>query len=200
MAIVGKTGYTKATLSSVHFNAGTIHKNLEYETNGTILTAVTNATASIVGATQGGCTLSITPEFTPIAVDGVKVAIRGSKVKTGEVATLKAKFIELTKDILISATNGQEGTSADTNFIKIESKADIEEGDYWDNIAVVGETAEGNYAIAVLKNALCISGLELGKEDKSASVPEIEFECHADKDSNGDTLPWEIYIAKPATN
>lgn len=186
----GNTGVTKNTPQNILFGAGTIHKNLKY--TGTAW----NFEESIVGATSGGSKLSIVPEVTKIEADGALVAVKGLSVKTGETASMEVNFLEITKDILKASVIGKDGTSEDTKFDLIESKPNIEAGDYWENIAFVGKTLDGRTVIAILNNALCTSGLELEGANKEGAKPAITFESHADLDSDLDTLPYQIYYPK----
>lgn len=79
--------------------------------------------------------------------------------QTGETAEMEINFLEITKDIIKSAIIGVDGTSKDTNYDLIESKADVEDGDYLQNIAFVGKTLGGKNIIVIMDNALCTSGL-----------------------------------------
>lgn len=190
MSKEGKTGVSANTPKNILFGAGTIHKGLKYTTN------TWNFANSIVGATSGGSKLSIIPEVTKVEVDGALVAAKGLSVKTGETATMEINFIELTEDIIKSATLGQAGTSDDTNYNVIVPKADIQEGDYWENIAFVGKTLDGQNIIAILENALCTSGFEQEGKNKEGAVGKYTFECHAELTGDLDTLPWKIYYPK----
>ena len=188
----GKHGVSQDTAKNILFGAGTIHKNLTYTVD-----AGWNFDESIIGATNGGSKLSIVPEFTDVAVDGALVAVKGLKVKTGETATMEINLAELSVDIIKAATVGKDGTSADATFDLIESKAAIEEGDYFDNIAFVGMTLDGRKVIAILENALCTSGFEQEGKNKEGAVGAYTFTSHADVNSDLDTLSWKIYYPKP---
>lgn len=192
MAKAGKTGVTENTPKNILFGAGTIHRGLKYAGSSW------NFEESIVGATSGGSKLSIKPEITPIEIDGVNVKAKGLDEKTGETATMEINFIELTKDLIKASTIGKDGTSEDASYDLIESKASIEEGDYWENVAFVGRTLEGKNIIAILDNALCTSGMELEGKKKEAGVGKYTFECSADLSGDLDTLPWHIYYPKAA--
>lgn len=174
------------------FGAGTIHKNVTYDDT----SHKWNFENSIMGATQGGSKITITPEFADIEADGAMVAVKGLKVKTGETAEMEINFLEITKDIIKSAIIGVDGTSKDTNYDLIESKADVEDGDYLQNIAFVGKTLGGKNIIVIMDNALCTSGLESNGENKKEGVGTYTFACHADLDSDLDTLPYHIYYPK----
>ena len=191
MSKEGKTGVSANTPKNIMFGAGTIHKGLKYTSN------AWNFDSTIVGATSGGSKLSIVPEITNIEVDGALVKAKGLTVKTGETASREINFIELTKDIIKTATIGADGTSDDaTNYDVIESKANIATGDYWENIAFVGKTLEGKNIIAIMDNALCTSGFEQEGKNKEGAVGKYTFECHADLTSDLDKLPWHIYYPK----
>lgn len=192
MSKEGKTGVTSDTPKQITFGAGTIHKGLKYTTN------AWNFTDSIVGATNGGSKLTITPEFYDVPVDGTVVPVKGLKKKIGETATLDVNFAELTKDIIKAATIGKDGTSSDNTYDMIESKADIATGDYWENVAFVGKTLDGRNIIAILENALITSGLPLEGKNKEAGTIAYTFACHADiaDGDDLDVLPWKIYYPK----
>ena len=189
MSKEGRTGVTENTPKNILFGAGTIHKGLKYSTTW-------NFEETLVGATSGGSKLSIIPEVTKVEVDGALVAVKGLSVKTGETATMEINFIELTEDIIKTATFGKAGTSEDTKFNQIVSKGAIEEGDYWENIAFVGKTLSGENIIAILENALCTSGFEQEGKNKEGAIGKYTFESHAELDSDLDTLPWKIYYPK----
>ena len=186
----GKNGVTANTPKNILFGAGTIHKGLKYSDGSW------NFANSLVGATSGGSKLSIVPEVTKVEVDGALVPAKGLSVKTGEAATMEINFIELTEDIIKASTIGKSGSSEDTNYTAIVSKPDIEEGDYWENIAFVGKTLSGQNIIAIMDNALCTSGFEQEGKNKEGAVGKYTFECHAELESDLDTLPWKIYYPK----
>lgn len=190
MAKAGKHGVTASTPKNILFGAGTIHKNLKYTNTSW------NFDESIIGATSGGSKLSIVPEFLDIEVDGAMVATKELKQKIGETATLEINFVEVTKDIVKMSTIGKDGTSEDNTYDLIESKPLIEEGDWLDNIAFVGQTLDGRKVIAILENALCTSGFETEGKSKEGSVGAYTFTCHGNFEGDLDTLPWKIYFPK----
>lgn len=196
MAKAGKTGVTTNTPKKILFGAGTIHKNLTYTAGTGGASGSWNFEDSIIGATSGGSKVTITPEITTIEADGAMVKVKGLDVKTGEVAEMEINFLEITKDLIKSAVIGKDGTSSDSTYDLIESKADIEAGDYLDNIAFVGKTLGGKNIIFIMDNALCTSGFESEGANKEAGVGTYTFACYADIDSDLDTLPYHIYYPK----
>lgn len=189
--IEGRNGITADTPKKILFGAGTIHKGLKYATN------AWNFKESLVGATNGGSKLSIVPEFYDVPLDGANVVVEGLKVKTGETASMDVNFAELSEELIKAATIGKDGTSEDTKFNLIESKADIAVGDYWENVAFVGKTLAGENIIAILENALITNGLETEGKNKESAVGTYTFTCHAASDADSyDVLPWKIYYPK----
>lgn len=47
-----------------------------------------------------------------------------------------------------------------------------------------------------MDNALCTSGFEAEGKNKEGAVGKYTFECHADLESDLDTLPYHIYYPK----
>lgn len=195
----GNNGVRTETVQNIQFGAGTIHKGLKFTTGTGGSTGSWNFSESIVGATKGGSSVKITPEFYSVTPDGSTVATKNFKRKVGESAVMELNMLELTKDLIKSAVIGKEGTSTDTNYELIESKADIVEGDYWENIAFVGETLDGKNIIVILDNALCTSGLSMEGKNKEEGVGKYTFECHADASTSLTTLPYKIYYPKRTT-
>mgnify|MGYP000847833325 FL=1 len=187
---VGKTGVSTNTPKSIVFGAGTIHKGLKYVGN------KWNYEDSVIGATQGGSKITIIPEFKDIEADGALVLAKGLKVKVGEKANMELNMLEIKKDMIKSAIIGKDGTSADNKLDLIETKANIEVGDYYENIAFVGKTLENKDIIVIMDNALCTNGFELEGKNKENGALKMTFECHAGLDSDLSTLPIHIYYPK----
>lgn len=198
MGRAGKTGVSAETPKNTLLGAGTIHKNLKYSAG-----SGWNLEDSIIGATNGGNKLTITPEYYDIPVDGVGVAVKGMKVKIGETATLEINFAEVNDDIMQAGALGKAGASDDSGYRVIvpRTKELIEDGAYYDNIAYVGTMLDGRHLIAILENAFCTSGLALDAKNKDAAAGAYTFACHADMDDlkSPNTLPWKIYVQETAS-
>lgn len=190
MPKAGRTGVTTNTPKNILFGAGTIHKNVAYTNNSW------NFENTIIGATQGGSTLNIVPEFVDVEADGAMVLVKGLKVKTGETASMEINFLEITKDIMKHAVIGEDGTSEDSTYDLVQTKADLVDGDYYDNIAFVGKTLDNRNIIVIMENVLCTSGFSSQGRNKEAGVGTYTFTCHADLDGDLQTLPVKIYYPK----
>lgn len=183
----GNNGVTEKTVKNIQFGAGTIHKGLKYSTNSW------NFEESLIGATKGGSTVKIEPEFYSVQPDGSTVAIKNFKRKIGEKATMDVNLIEINPDMIKASVVGADGVSNIEGYSLIESKDAIEEGDYFENIAFVGETLDGKNIIVILDNALCTSGLSIEGKSGEESVGKFTFECHGDASASLTTLPYHIY-------
>lgn len=184
----GNNGITSDTVKNIQFGAGTIHKGLKY-TEGTGW----NFEESCVGATKGGSSVKIVPEFYTVSPDGSSVAVKDFKRKIGEKATMDVNLLELNADMIKASVVGKDGESDIDGFNLIESKANIESGDYWENIAFVGETLDNKQIIVILPNALCTSGLTIEGKSGEESVGKFTFECHGDANESLVGLPYKIY-------
>ena len=134
----GNNGITADTVKNIQFGAGTIHKGLKY-TEG----SGWNFAESCVGATKGGSSVKIEPEFYTVEPDGSSVAVKNFKRKIGEKAEMEVNLLELNADMLKASVIGADGVSEVEGMNLIVSKDAIAEGDYWENIAFVGETLDG---------------------------------------------------------
>ena len=185
----GNNGITENTVKNIQFGAGTIHKGLKY-----VAESGWNFEESCVGATKGGSSVKITPEIYTVEPDGSSVAVKNFKRKVGEKAEMEINLLELNADMIKASVIGEESTPGDvTGYTLIKSKGDITEGDYWENIAFVGETLDGKNIIVILPNALCTSGLSIEGKSGEESVGKFTFECHGNANESLTTLPYQIY-------
>lgn len=184
----GRTGVTASTPENILFGAGTIHKNVTYTTG-----SGWNFESTIIGATQGGSKLSVVPEFRDVEADGAWVLVKGLKVKVGESGSMEVNFLEINKDIMKHAIIGEDGTSEDNQYTMIQTKADLEDGDYYDNVAFVGKTLDNRNIIVIMDNVLVTSGFESEGKNKEEGVGKYTFTCHADISGDLQKLPIKIY-------
>ena len=182
-------GVTENTPKNLMLGAGTLHKNFRFDKE----TKKWNFAESLIGATSGGNKLIITPEIKTVEVDGALVKVKGLDFKTGEVAKLETNLVEITPELLKTTVIGQLVDSDIEGYDLIESKSDIEEGDYFENLAFVGKKTDGTPIIIILDNALCTSGFEGEAKNKENTVVKCTFECYQDTDGDLSKLPYHIY-------
>lgn len=195
----GKTYYTRTGTDPAYTYSSVATPNASALSNYYELEGNWNFTESLIGATQGGSKISIVPEVHRIEADGALVAVKELDVKVGEKATMELNMLELTKDNVKAALLATAGTSGDSNYDLLESKPNIEAGDYYSNIAFVGQTLDGRNIIVIMDNALCTSGFETEGKNKTEGVCKFTFECYSDLESDLDKLPWHFYYPKPAS-
>lgn len=181
------SGITAKTPENIMLGAGTIHKGL------TNADGKWNFEESLIGATSGGTKISIVPELKKIEVDGALVNVKGLTVKVGETATMETNMVELTADWIKTSIIAQDGVSAFDGYDVIESKRQIQEGDYIENFGFVGKKMDGTPVIIIFDYALCTSGFEHEGKNKENGVFKATFECYAELSSEADILPYHIY-------
>lgn len=183
-----KSGITENTPKSLMLGAGTIYKNLKWD-------STQNAwSGTIFGATSGGNKFKLTPNIVTVEVDGATVDTKGLTQKQGETAQLDINLVEISPASLKLAMIGDDVQSEATGFKKLATKSVIRDEDYIDNIAFVGFLADDTPVILIMENALCTSGLELSGANKEATVIPVTFKPYADnKGDVFDRLPVYIY-------
>ena len=201
----GNNGITSDTVKKIQFGAGTIHKGLKYTAGLSGNPGSWNFEESCVGATKGGSSVKIAPEFYTVQPDGSSVAVKDFNRKIGETAEMEVNLLEPDVDMIKASVVGEVASQSDVEgYTLIQSKGEITTGDYWENIAFVGETLEGKNIIVILPNALCTSGLSLEGKSGEESVGKSTFKCHSNASESLTTLPYKIYfptsIASDATN
>ena len=156
MSVIGKHGVSATTPENILLGAGTIHKNLTWDSQ-------SNAwRGDIIGATSGGNSVEIKGEIKDIELDGALVKVKGLAVMQGGTGTMEVNFAELSVDVMKMGMIGELSEESDaTGYSMIQTKANIEEGDYVQNFAFVGKTANDAKDIIVMKGFVCaLSGNE----------------------------------------
>ena len=188
MAVIGKHGVSETTPQNILLGAGTIHKNLTWDSSAKAWKG------DIIGATSGGNSVEIKGEIKDIELDGALVKVKGLAVMQGGTATMEVNFAELSADVIKMGMIGEVGTSEAEGYTMIQTKANIDEGDYIDNFAFVGKTANGaKDIIVILESALCTSGLKIEGKNKENSVIKLTMEAYAENAGDLDRVPATIY-------
>lgn len=187
-------GITAKTPQNILFGAGTIHVGLKFVEN------KWNFAETLIGATNGGSKLKIKPKIKDIDVDGAFVKAKGLTMKVGETAEMEVNFAELKADLMQKSLFAKKGSSTATGYEVLETKPDIESGDYFENFAFVGRTVSKKPIIVIFGTALCTSGFELDAKHEDQASPSITIECYGDvsKDDGLKTLPIKIYYPPEA--
>ena len=181
-------GITEGTPKEILLGAGAYYKNLKYEEG-------TSWSGTILGATQGGGKVSITPEYLTIEADGATVKVKGLEKKVGETASMEINLLEIKESHLVEVLHMEEDTSKTVEGYKIyKSKRDIGDDDYFDNIAFVGTLTSGEQVIIIFENGIIEGALELEPKNKEVSVFTATVECTASFEQDDlEHLPYYIY-------
>lgn len=188
-----KSGITEGTPAKIPFGAGVYFSGVAY--NEKVAPTPEVIKAAIIGATQDGGTLTITPEFFSPELDGKTVALKELQNKVGETAKMETSFAELTPELMANMAIGKIEDSEDGNFDVITS-SELEAGHFYDGFGFYGEYLDGRPLIIIFKQALCTSGFTTDAKNKTNSIFKGTFECHSDIEYGVDKLPYAIFIRK----
>lgn len=188
-----KSGITAGTPSKILFGAGVYFQGVEYSE--TVAPTEEAIKAAIIGATQEGGTLTITPEFFAPELDGATVAVKELQQKVGETAQMEISYAELTAELMANMVIGAVAESTDKNYDVVTSSA-LKSGHFYEGFGYYGEFLDGRPMIILFKNALCTSGLSTDSKNKTNSVFKGTMACHSDIDYGTTKLPYAIFIRK----
>ena len=187
------SGITTGTPSKIPFGAGVYFQGVAYSE--TVAPTAEAIKAAIIGATQEGGTLTITPEFFAPELDGATVAIKELQQKVAETAQMEVSFAELTSDLMARMAIGKIGASTDGKYEVITS-AELRAGHFFTGFGYYGKFMDGRPIIIIFKNALCTSGFTTDAKNKTNSVFKGTFQCQSDIEYGTTKLPYAIFIHK----
>lgn len=179
-------GVTTDTYKKLIIDSGAIYKN--YGEGG----------EALLGATRGGNTFTIETEYRIMEVDGAKGPVKGMRRITGVVVSIVANFLEISPTVLNLALPGSAVADypvapADKTHDSVTRALAIAIGDYYTNVAIVGEVT-GNAThpiVCLISNVIADGNLEIAHTDNDEGVIPVTFKAHFDT-SDLDTEPWEI--------
>lgn len=188
-----KSGITTGTPARIAFGAGVFFQGVEYDEK--VAPTETEIKAAILGATQEGGKITITPEFFAPDLDGALVAVKELQQKVGETATLETSLVELSAEYIAHSVIGEINDSTDNNYDVITS-SDLRSGHFYTGFGYYGELLDGRPFICIFKNALCTSGFATESKNKENSKFTGTFECQSDIAYGVDKLPYALFIRK----
>ena len=186
-------GITQGTPSKILFGAGFYFKGLTYDEK--VAPTLEAMKAAVIGATQEGGTLTITPEFFAPELDGATVAVKELQKKVGETAQMEVSFAELTAEMVANMAIGVNNASTDGNYDVVTS-SELGEGHFYKGFGFYGELMDGRPVIILFKNALCTSGFTTDAKNKTNSLFKGTFVCQSDIEYGVTKLPYAIFIRK----
>lgn len=187
------SGITTGTPAKIPFGAGVYFSGVTYDEK--VAPTEELVKKGIIGATQEGGTLTITPELFAPELDGATVKIAELQKKVGETAQMEISFAELSSDLVAKSVIGKVGETTDKNYDVITS-ADLAIGHFYDGFGFYGQHLDGRPLIVIFKKALCTSGMNTEPKNKTNSVFKGTFECHSDIAYGTTKLPYAIFIRK----
>lgn len=188
-----KTGITAGTPSKILFGAGVYFQGVAY--NEAVAPTEEEIKAAIIGATQEGGTLTITPEFFAPELDGATVAVKELQNKVGETAQMDISYAELTADLVSRMVIGAVGETTDKNYDVVTSSI-LKSGHFYEGFGFYGEFLDGRPMIILFKNALCTSGFTTDNKNKTNSIFKGTMACQSDIAYGTTKLPYAIFIRK----
>ena len=188
-----KTGITAGTPSKILFGAGVYFQGLEYSE--TVAPTEEAIKAAIIGATQEGGTLTITPEFFAPELDGATVAVMELQNKVGETAQMEVSYVEMTADLMSKMAIGAVGESTDKSYDVVTSSV-LKKNHFYDGFGYYGEFLDGRPIIILFKHALCTSGFTTDSKNKTNSLFKGTMACQSDIAYGTTKLPYAIFIRK----
>lgn len=188
-----KSGITAGTPAKIPFGAGVYFQGVAYDEK--IAPTEEQILAGIIGATQDGGTVTITPEFFSPELDGKLVAVAELQEKVGEAAKIETSFAELSPELAAKMLIGAVSDSTDGNYDVITS-AELGTGHFYEGFGYYGTLLDGRPFIIIFKKALCTSGFPVEGKNKTNSVFKGTFECQSDIEYGTTKLPYAIFIRK----
>ena len=188
-----KTGITAGTPSKILFGAGVYFHGVEYSE--AVAPTEEAIKAAIIGATQEGGTLTITPEFFAPELDGATVAVKELQNKVGETAQMDISYAELTAELMSKMVIGEVKESTD-NMYDVVTSSILKSGHFYQGFGFYGEFLDGRPIIILFKNALCTSGFTTDSKNKTNSVFKGTMACQSDIAYGTTKLPYAIFIRK----
>ena len=189
-----KSGITAGTPAKILFGAGVYFQGVEYSE--TVAPTEEAIRAGILGATQEGGTLNITPEFFAPELDGATVSVMELQNKVGETAQMDISYAELTADLMSKMVIGDVKESTDGEYDVVTSSSVVKAGHFYNGFGFYGEFLDGRPIIILFKNALCTSGFTTDSKNKTNSVFKGTMTCQSDIAYGTTKLPYAIFIRK----
>ena len=188
-----KTGITTGTPAKILFGAGVYFQGVEYSES--VAPTEEAIKTAIIGATQEGGTLTITPEFFAPELDGATVSVMELQNKVGETAQMEISYAELTADLVSRMVIGNVAETTDKEYDVVTSSV-LKSGHFYKGFGFYGEFLDGRPIIILFKNALCTSGFTTDSKNKTNSLFKGTMACQSDIAYGTTKLPYAIFIRK----
>lgn len=206
----GTTALRADTFNKLQLNAGILLKDLSYASvtdSSALKTAIANIISggtspigTLVGATRGGGTFTVTREMRTPEIDGMRYGFKGSDFVDSVDAYLSTTLIEVTSNNFADLlATGTATTSGKKTTVKMGTA--IESTDYLTNICWVGDLADGQMVLICLKNAINTADFTFTYTDKGEGTMAAEFHARHASVNDYDEAPFEVvFFDNPAAS
>lgn len=197
------TPLRKETYKSLQLNAGVTLINFDLSSYAnadalkTALAAAIQDGSTLLGATRGGGTFTITRDIRQVEADGVRSPFVGSRIVDSADAYLSETLIEITPEHLKEVLGNADIDDTDPLHPVITVRLAIDDEDYLDSLVWVGDTSEGFVAIELL-NAFNTADFTFTFADKNEGTASVEFHAHQADVSENETIPAKIHFFEPS--
>ena len=200
----------KKTFENLQLNAGIFIKNFVYSgitSAGDLKSAIelcvegsASALGTIIGATRGGGSFTVTRDLRSPEVDGKRYGFKGDTFVDSVEAQISTTLVEITPDNLVDAFGSATLATSSNGLVQtLTLNTVIDTDDYLTNICWIGDIADGRYALIALDNALNQADFTLTWTDKGEGTLPVEFHAKQDGVHDYDNAPFEIVYFTPAT-
>lgn len=130
----------------------------------------------ILGATAGGSKFEIVKEIRDIPVDGLYGKGFGLKRFARYVPRFIVNLLKVNYETLTLGNNADYTDMGD--YKEVSFRINIEDTDYLDNLAFVGNKLDGKPVIIIIENVLNDGNIELERKAKEEIVTEMTYTSH----------------------
>ena len=188
------SGITTGTPKRILFGPGVYFNGVTYDEK--IAPEEDAIKKAIIGATQEGGSLTITPRLHKIELDGATVDLMELDKKIGEDALAEVSFAELMAEHMKNQVIGKLADSTDKEYDVITSDEHLRPGHFYEGFGYYGNFMDGRPIIIIFKHALCTSGTTADNKNKTNSIFKGTFACQSDIEYGTTKLPYAIFIRK----
>lgn len=210
MSAPGSTSALRAdTFNNLQLNAGILLKDLDYSSvtdSAALKTAIANIVSggsspigTLVGATRGGGTFTVTRDMRTPEIDGMRYGFKGSDFVDSTDAYLSTTLVEVTaENVETLLGSGTSTTSGKKTTVKMNTA--ISTSDYLTNVCWVGDLADGQLVLICLKNAINTADFTFTYTDKGEGTLAAEFHARQAAVNDYDNAPFEVvFFDNPST-
>lgn len=210
MSAPGSTSALRAdTFNKLQLNAGILLKDLDYSSvtdSAALKTAIANIVSggsspigTLVGATRGGGTFTVTRDMRTPEIDGMRYGFKGSDFVDSTDAYLSTTLVEVTaENVKTLLGSGTSTTSGKKTTVKMNTA--ISTSDYLTNVCWVGDLADGQLVLICLKNAINTADFTFTYTDKGEGTLAAEFHARQAAVNDYDNAPFEVvFFDNPST-